>query len=250
MLKSKYSLPNKGFLPVVIILALSLVSVLSVAVFLAFKGEDSSVPDNSVATEQSTNAFQAANSGSEAVLKKIYKEDDAADLTALAEATNSECSEGVISGSTSVGSYKVSLYDATGDQIKNCSDNTWRGQVAKLKSDGISGDTTRVIDVAVAAEPTPGITGGCSYSGWSPDSGYNSDIAPYSTIAGRWGSGCKDNNDKRSSYKRNNDRDVYRPKLKRLCVDINADGYSCGAVWEIPDATGRNNGGICVCIKK
>lgn len=246
MLKSKLSLPNKGFLPVVIILALSLVSVLSVAVFLAFKEGDSPVADNSVATEQSTKAFQAANSGSETILKKIYKEDKAADLKALAEATNSECSEGVISGSTPVGSYKVSLFDHSGEQIKNCSDSAWRGQVAKLKSEGVSGDTSRGIDVAVAAEPTPGITGGCEVTRndhGATEQGMNADgvtslAVLKSRVSSTWGKGCQ-----AATTDFPNHKSIY-------CTDgVAAPGYSCGKA----DSTTQGGIGLymetCICVK-
>lgn len=253
MLKSKYSIPNKGFLPVVIILALSFVSVLSVAVFLAFKEEDSPVADNSVATEQSTNAFQAANSGSEAVLGMIYKEDDLADLKVLAEATNSECSEGVISGFTSVGSYRVSLFNHSGEQIKNCTDSTWRSQVTQLKSEGISGDTSRAINVAVAAEPTPGIVGGCAIA--------NSANSGTTQIRSSWGAGCKAPSTKfsgiahcSSKFRKSERLSVAESRAKGIQTVIDyvdgerpsvaAPGYSCG---EISISSG--NTAYCVCVK-
>jgi hypothetical protein len=262
-MNSKTKSIHGGFIiaPAIIVLAITLASALSVVVFLAFKKGNSSAPDNSVATEQSTNAFQAANSGSEAVLKKIYKEDKPADLTALAEtiSSTSECSDGVISGSTSTGNYKVSLYDGQGTQLKNCNDSTWRGQVAQLKSEGVSGDTSRGIDVAVAAEPTPGITGGCVINGTYSDSPSQFSHAKISSV---WGVGCKDVltdfQDNQFHYVRLSCSSRFLkegthgqnpgigggpiPSTAEERDSVALPGYSCGQAG--PDAS------YCLCVKK
>jgi hypothetical protein len=72
------------------------------------------------------------------------------DISALALAAGGGCSDGVISGSTSSGTYKISLYDDAGAQL-TCADQTWRNQVARLKSEGTAGNTVRAVEVAVAA---------------------------------------------------------------------------------------------------
>jgi hypothetical protein len=240
--KTKFIFPQKGFAPVLvlILLSVSLASAIYIATLFINEKTPSSTPDKSVATEQSTNAFQAANSGSEAILKKIYKEDGPADLTALAKATSStsECTGGVISGSTSTGSYKVSLYDGQGTQLKNCNDSTWRGQVAQLKSEGVSGDTSRGIDVAVAAEPTPGITGGCMVRGTN-----SADKSSFSnaSITNVWGVGCKkagtDFQDNQFNYVR---LSCYSSAEEKNSIAL--PGYSCGQAG--PDAS------YCLCVKK
>jgi hypothetical protein len=248
--KMKYFFPNKGFIltPAIIILAISLVSALSVVVFLTFKKDNSSAPDNSVATEQSANAFQVANSGSEAVLEKIYKEDGKgdglADLTALAEQTQGACSDGVISGSTPVGNYKVSLYDAKGTQLKSCSDGTWRSQVAQIKSEGTSNSgkaNSSIIKVAVAAEPTPGITGGCvAYA--SRDGG------PVTTNM-LWGSGCR-SIVQDPAY--NGQHDNINRGRRPVCEVAADTGYSCGYSSTYGETGNRSFGysDSCFCVKK
>jgi hypothetical protein len=270
--KTKSIFPQKGFAPVLvlILLSVSLASAVYIATLFINEKTPSSSPDKSVATEQSTNAFQAANSGSEAVLKKIYKEDGPADLTALAKATSStsECTGGVISGSTSTGSYKVSLYDGQGTQLKNCNDSTWRGQVAQLKSEGVSGDTSRGIDVAVAAEPTPGITGGCSASKFGYTMSSNpmdgSSMMSGSTLWGelsidsRWGSGCKAQKapdpNARNTFQANKYTNIWGIKKSDVSISVCQmaadDNHECGSnqINSIDNKFGNIH--TCFCVKK
>jgi hypothetical protein len=216
MFKLKSFFPRKGSVLVfsLVILSFLLVAALSVAVVSVTERR------GSLATDRSNRSFQVADSGAEIVLQKIYK-GNATDISALAIAAGGVCSGGVISGSISSGDYKISLYDDSGVQLTNCADTTWRSQVAQLKSQGISGNTVRAVEVAVAAPPTPGITGGCMVSS--------------SKVRNKWGEGCKDNNNDATS-----------------CLVANvSDLYACG-----PVSDGSNilfpiiQYSFCLCVNK
>jgi hypothetical protein len=217
MPKLKSFFPRKGSVLVfsLVVLSFLLVAALSVAVVSVTERR------GSIATDRSNRSFQVADSGAEIVLQKIYK-GNSSDLMALASAVGGTtiCNSGVISGSTSSGDYKISLYDDTGNQLTNCTDQTWRDQVARLKSEGTSGNTVRAVEVAVAASPTPGITGGCS--------------ALKGGIADRWGSGCK------SSYT--------SYELGSLCNRVADTGYACGSTAAAADGYSVMER-ECVCVK-
>lgn len=123
-----------------IVLSFFLISALSVATIAI------SEKKASFSTEKSNISLQVADSGAEAVLKKIYK-DNPSTPDGLGD-----CDSGVIAGSVGVGDYAVSLYDNDDNRI-SCSATDWRAEVARLKSQGIYANTTRVITVEV--EPLP-----------------------------------------------------------------------------------------------
>jgi Tfp pilus assembly protein PilX len=154
-------LPKQGSILVfsLIVLSFMLVSALSIAAVSVTERRNSS------ATEKSARSFQVADSGVEKLLQKIYKGATYADMSALAAAVggSTACSGGVISGDTASGSFKVSLYDGTDAQIA-CDDTDWRDKAVKLRSEGVAGNTTRAVEVAVAAAiPSGSVTGGCTF---------------------------------------------------------------------------------------
>jgi hypothetical protein len=179
-IKIKAFFSHKGSVLVfaLVILAFSLIAALSIATLSITERR------SSFATEKSSRSFQVADSGAEIILQKIYKGSFATLKLLAPTVLNGVCTDvngvGVISGSTSDGVYKVSLYDDLGAPIL-CDSPTWRNQVAQLKSEGTSGNTIRAVEVAVAAAPTPGITGGCTING------SNNNYKVFS----RWGNGCK-----------------------------------------------------------
>lgn len=79
-------------------------------------------------------------------LKQIYKGNHPT-LASLASALGTTCSGGEVA----TDGYAISFYDASSVKLTDCTDLTWRTQVAKIKSEGIAGDTTRAVEVAVAA---------------------------------------------------------------------------------------------------
>jgi hypothetical protein len=147
MLKLKFIFPRKGSVLVfsLVILAFLLVSALSVAVVSVTEKRAS------FATDRSNRSFQVADSGAELILQKIYK-GNAVDITTLASNVGGSCVADFITGSTSSssGTYKISLYDDAGAQLA-CGDLAWRSKVARLRSEGTSGNTVRAVEVAVAA---------------------------------------------------------------------------------------------------
>lgn len=227
--KLKSLFPRKGSVLVfsLVILSFLLVAALSVAVVSVTERK------GSIATDRSNRSFQVADSGAEIVLQKIYK-GNAINPSDLASKAGGSCNDDngvVISGSISSGDYKISLYDDNGVQLPDCEDLEWRDKVAQLKSEGISGNTVRAVEVAVAAPPTPGITGGCYHSGAS--------FIREVRIVGTWGVGCKDKNT------------VIDPPLTETsnlfgwCKSASATGYECGKAT-LPDPDDFS----CICVQK
>ncbi len=149
--------PKKGSILVfsLIVLAFLLVSSLSIATLSMVERRTSS------ATDRSTRSFQVADSGVELVLQKIYKSSFST-LNDLAASLGTTCNaQGEITAVLSSGTYTVSFYDNDNNKftLADCSSATWRDRIVKVKSEGVSGNTTRAVEVAVAA------AGGLEYVG-------------------------------------------------------------------------------------
>lgn len=131
-----------------IILSFMLISALSIAAVSVTERRSAST------TEKSARSFQVADSGVEKLLQKIYK-GNSSTPSALAIAAGGSCASGVITGTTASGTYKVSLYaDVGGVDVQiACDDVAWRDKAVKLRSEGISGNTTRAVEVAVKVQP-------------------------------------------------------------------------------------------------
>ncbi len=130
-----------------IVLAFLLVSSLSIATLSMVERRTSS------ATDRSTRSFQVADSGVELVLQKIYK-GSFSTLNDLAASLGTTCNaQGEITAVLSSGTYTVSFYDNDNNKftLADCSSATWRDRIVKVKSEGVSGNTTRAVEVAVAA---------------------------------------------------------------------------------------------------
>lgn len=105
----------------------------------------------SFSTEKSSRSFQVADSGVEIILQRIYSGTyDTSPLSALA-VSGASCVNGEIidSSTLSPSAYTISFYDNSGGKLMNCTDTTWRAQVVKIKSEGMSGNTTRALEVGV-----------------------------------------------------------------------------------------------------
>lgn len=130
-----------------VILSFMLISALSIAAVSV------SEKKSSFSTEKSSRSFQVADSGVEIILQKIYKGGfDSSPLSALGS-----CSNGEISATLNSSTYKISFYDNSDIRLTSCSDTSWRSKVVKIKSEGLSGNTTRAVEVAVAAAASGGI---------------------------------------------------------------------------------------------
>jgi Tfp pilus assembly protein PilX len=219
MLKLKSLFPRKGSVLVfsLVVLSFLLVAALSVAVVSVTERR------GSIATDRSNRSFQVADSGAEIVLQKIYK-GNYDKISDLANAVGGTCNlaNNVITGNTEPDNiYKISLYDDSGAQLV-CNDSAWRSKVARLKSEGTSGNTVRAVEVAVAGAPTPGITGGCAvdFSG---------------NISNRWGTGCKTSG---TASGVNSDR----------CIDADDNStYECGFSGDTLTGSGKY---ACLCVNK
>ena len=126
-----------------IVLSLMLVSVLSLSAVSV------SEKKSSFSTEQSSRAFQVADSGVEFVLKKIYKEYKGGIKPQHRLADFFTCSGGVVTKTFSSGTAMISFYDGSGG-VLSCTDNDWRIKVARVKSVGSANNTTRVVEAGVA----------------------------------------------------------------------------------------------------
>lgn len=128
-----------------IVLSFMLVSALSISTVSVSEQKISGT------SNRSNVSFQAADSGIEIILQKIYKGNFASSpLSALGS-----CSDGIISGSTGAGTYKVSFYSGTGqsDRLTSCSDSSWRSRTVRIISQGAYAGTTRAVEVGVAPAP-------------------------------------------------------------------------------------------------
>ncbi len=126
----------------------------------------------SFATQKSVIAFQAADSGMERILKRIYIDNSPTlgtvplngampdiqphQLANNLPSTNApDCNdvagEGVITGDNTanpVYSFRIILYDASGNSIL-CNNAQWRDRVIKIRSEGFFQRTSRVIEAGI-----------------------------------------------------------------------------------------------------
>lgn len=101
-------------------------------------------------SSKSTQSFQVADSGSEIVLRKIYK----GDHTYISELGNCDADNNVVSGDIASGKdYKITFYNDAGVQLA-CTDLV--SDVRKIKSVGAYARTSRAVEVAVAASDCSG----------------------------------------------------------------------------------------------
>ena len=142
-----FTKPNKGSVLVFSLIVLSIVlsAALSVAVVNVSNRKSAG------STGQSVQSFQVADSGVEKALKEIYKGSYANLSTMRASITGSTvCSNGSFSFPVSGGTSTVTFFD-TDNVVIGCTESDWRNLVAKIKVEGTSAGTTRVIETAVAA---------------------------------------------------------------------------------------------------
>lgn len=126
--------------------------VLSIVLFSALSITAVTVSNRKSAssTSQSVQSFQVADSGAEKVLKEIYR-GSYATLDALQAAipSSTACSGGRFSFPVSGGTSTVVFLDLN-DIAIGCGVATWRTDVTKIKVEGVSAGTTRVIETAIA----------------------------------------------------------------------------------------------------
>ncbi|NCU41140.1 MAG: hypothetical protein EOM19_00245 [Candidatus Moranbacteria bacterium] len=96
----------------------------------------------SIDSRKSVQALQSAESGSDIMVSKIKN-----NITGQIDGLGS-CSGGVISGTSSQGTYQVSFLDDT-ENILDCSSDV--KTIAKVKSIGSYAQTNRAVEVSVAA---------------------------------------------------------------------------------------------------
>lgn len=149
---------------VLTILLASALAVMSVAVV---------EQQSSFATQRSVIAFQAADSGTERVLERIYQyasptiavwpigdafvdggiyDWDLDELaTQLSDAQTKTCSSGVVSAKNSSAPdylFQVTFLDEDDNAI-DCNDLGWRDKVVKIRSQGVYRNTSRFIEMGV-----------------------------------------------------------------------------------------------------
>lgn len=96
-------------------------------------------------SDKSGSAFQIADSGAQAMIANIKKSDSSDEIKKLFNSP-SECSDPSFNLLT--GKYRVSFYDEDESPL-DCNDDI--GKIASIKSVGTYSDTTRAVQVAVAA---------------------------------------------------------------------------------------------------
>lgn len=120
---------------------------------------------SSLTGQNSSQAFQTADSGVQVVLKKIKKAQPTANVNSIG------CSgAGIITGSLSAGTYEVQLYEydsSSGADVPmgDCSASV--GDISKIKSVGKYAGTARAVEVAVAAGGLQNVHVGTSVSNTS-----------------------------------------------------------------------------------
>jgi Tfp pilus assembly protein PilX len=97
----------------------------------------------SIDSRKSVQALQSAESGSAVMVSKI-RNNISGTLNNLGT-----CSNGIISGTSSQGTYQVSFLNEDGDILDECSDNV--EDIAKVKSIGTYAQTNRAVEVSIAA---------------------------------------------------------------------------------------------------
>ena len=163
----KNPLKSKGSVLVFSLIVLSIVlsAALSVAVVNVSNRKSAG------STGQSVQSFQVADSGVEKALKEIYKGSYTDLSTMRASITGSTaCSNGSFSFPVSGGTSTVTFFD-TDNAVIGCTESDWRNLVAKIKVEGTSAGTTRVIETAVAA---PAFNWGSCVADWGSTAAYAS----------------------------------------------------------------------------
>jgi len=140
---------SKGSILAYTLILLFIVLVASIGMMSASITNLRSVSTN----DQSTNAFQIADSGSQAVVAKIKKVAETGTGKQIRDISGVSCSTLAVlkSGSFLEGSYKVTFLDKD-EKALGCNDSL--SSVTSIKSVGTYASTARAIEVAVAA-------GGC-----------------------------------------------------------------------------------------
>lgn len=155
----------------VILLSILLTSGLSVVTVATLEKR------SSLSTQKSVVAFQAADSGIERVLKRIYIDNSPSVYTTALNATMPDATlqqvaaglQGVTGSSCNGGSNKIvatssnepaytfeaSFFDGSDVQI-TCSDTQWRDKVVRLKLEGFYRQTSRVIELGIKPRPICG----------------------------------------------------------------------------------------------
>lgn len=198
---------SKGSILAYSLILLGIVLVASVGMMAASVTNLRSVSSN----DKSINAFQIADSGSQAAIAKIKVADSSARVSSLyasVSACNNDDPINLLGGD-----YRLSFYDQN-DAKLGCNDDV--SEITSIKSVGAYQDVARAVRVAVAQSVGSGITGGCAVSG------------SLGNIAEKWGSGCKDNGQTAGSLK---------------CGPAASSGYECG-----PSSTDTMMSGTYFCI--
>lgn len=154
----------------IILLAILLASGLSVVTVASLEKK------SSFSTQKSVVAFQAADSGIERILKRIYIDNSpsyaAVDINnpMPTDPTLNDVADGldgVTAGSTCdtttnkivatssnepVYTFEVSFFDGSDVQI-SCSDTAWRDKVVRIKTEGFYRQTSRVIELGIKPRP-------------------------------------------------------------------------------------------------
>lgn len=155
----------------VILLSILLTSGLSVVAVAALEKQ------SSLSTQKSVVAFQAADSGIERVLKRIYIDNSPSIYTVpingtmpdstlqqvalgLQGVTGASCNGGtnkIVATSSNEPTYmfEISFFDG-GDVQVSCSDTAWRDKVVRLKIEGFYRQTSRVIELGIRPRPICG----------------------------------------------------------------------------------------------
>lgn len=162
-----FTKPNKGSVLVFSLIVLSIVLSTALSVVVVNVSNRKSAGS----TGQSVQSFQVADSGVEKTLKEIYKGSYTDLSTMRASITGSTaCSNGSFSFPVSGGTSTVTFFD-TDNAVIGCTESDWRNLVAKIKVEGTSAGTTRVIETAVAA---PAFNWGSCVADWGSTAAYAS----------------------------------------------------------------------------
>ena len=164
---------SRGSILAYSLILLGIVLVASVGMMAASVTNLRSVSSN----DKSINAFQIADSGSQAAIAKIKAADSSARVSSLYASVSACTNDAPIS--LLEGNYRLSFYDQN-DAKLGCNDDV--SEITSIKSVGAYQDVARAVRVAVAQSGGSGVTGGCRFVLPSPG-----------TIAERWGQGCKSN---------------------------------------------------------
>ncbi len=166
-------------------------------------------------SNDSIQALQTAESGADVLISRIRQNPGGV----LEELHDGGCSNGVISGAGSRGSYEVTFFDEDGDQLTNCGTDAIQ-DIRSVKSVGSYSNVNRAVEVAMAQSGEPGITGGCTLS------------ITLREVIYKWGGGCLDEGGAVGSSSR--DR----------CESAQESGYECGQVGD----GGSGGYEYCLCI--